>query len=126
MRARWKRRTATIDLVDVETMVSAAKQRSLYELTDAISLKDAPRALALLSGLLNASDGGEDAAIGHVFMLAKTFRQMLVLNEKQVKDSARCGSVLVAGLPRGALCGGGVDRAGAAISRPRRADAGFA
>jgi len=85
---------ATIDLVDVETMVTAAKQRSLYELTDAISQHDAPRALALLSGLLNASDGGEDAAIGHVFMLAKTFRQMLVLNEKQVKDTRAMWSVL--------------------------------
>ena len=85
---------ATINLVDVETMVTAAKQRSLYELTDAISLHDAPRALALLSGLLNASDGGEDAAIGHVFMLAKTFRQMLVLNEKQVKDTRAMWSVL--------------------------------
>ena len=76
----------TIELADVETMVSAAKQRSLYELTDAISQKDAPRALALLHGLLNASDGGEDAAIGHVFTLAKTYRQMLVLNEHQVRD----------------------------------------
>jgi DNA polymerase-3 subunit delta len=85
---------ATIDLVDVETMVTAAKQRSLYELTDAISQHDAPRALALLSGLLNASDGGEDAAIGHVFMLAKTFRQMLVLNEKQVKDTRAMWGVL--------------------------------
>ena len=79
---------------DVETMVSAAKQRSLYELTDAISLKDAPRALALLAGLLNASEGGEDAAIGHVFSLAKTYRQMLVLNEKQVKDQRAMWSVL--------------------------------
>jgi DNA polymerase-3 subunit delta len=86
--------SATVDVVDVETMVSAAKQRSLYELMDAISLKDAPRALALLHGLLNASEGGEDAAIGHVFTLAKTFRQMLVLNEKQVKDQRAMWTVL--------------------------------
>lgn len=84
----------TVEVGDVETMVSAAKQRSLYELTDAISLKDAPRALVLLAGLLNASEGGEDAAIGHVFTLAKTFRQMLVLNEKQVKDQRAMWSVL--------------------------------
>jgi DNA polymerase-3 subunit delta len=83
-----------VDVADVETMVAAAKQRSLYELTDAISLKDAPRALALLQGLLNASDGGEDSAIGHVFTLAKTFRQMLVLNEKQVKDQRAMWQVL--------------------------------
>jgi DNA polymerase-3 subunit delta len=83
-----------VEVADVETMVSAAKQRSLYELTDAISLKDAPRALALLDGLLNASEGGEDAAIGHVFTLAKTYRQMLVLNEKQVKDQRAMWQVL--------------------------------
>ncbi len=83
-----------VGLADVETMVSAAKQRSLYELTEAISLKDAPRALALLSGLLNASEGGEDAAIGHVYSLAKTYRQMLVLNEKQVKDQRAMWQVL--------------------------------
>ncbi len=89
-----ERGTANIGLADVETMVTAAKQRSLYELTDAISLHDAPRALGLLQGLLNASDGGEDAAIGHVFMLAKTFRQMLVLNERQVKDQRAMWAVL--------------------------------
>jgi DNA polymerase III subunit delta len=86
--------SSSIELADVETMVSAAKQRSLYELTDAISLKDAPRAVALLHGLLNASESGEDAAIGHIFTLAKTFRQMLVLNEKQVRDQRAMWQVL--------------------------------
>jgi len=76
-----------ITLADVETMVLGAKQRSLYELTDAISSRDKARALALLHGLLNSSDAGEDAAIGHLFMLAKTFRQMLVILEKNVRDS---------------------------------------
>ncbi|HEX2919038.1 MAG TPA: DNA polymerase III subunit delta [Edaphobacter sp.] len=76
-----------VTLGDVETMVLAAKQRSLYELTDAISQHDRPRALALLHGLLNASDGGEDAAIGHLYMLARTFRQMMVILEKNVRDS---------------------------------------
>jgi DNA polymerase-3 subunit delta len=75
-----------VTLGDVETMVLAAKQRSLYELTDAISAKDTPRALKLLAGLLNASDGGEDSAIGHLYMLARTFRQMLVILEKNVRD----------------------------------------
>ncbi|HEX4032158.1 MAG TPA: DNA polymerase III subunit delta [Terracidiphilus sp.] len=76
-----------ITLGDVETMVLGAKQRSLYELTDAISSRDRVRALALLHGLLNSSDAGEDAAIGHLYMLAKTFRQMLVILEKNVRDS---------------------------------------
>jgi DNA polymerase-3 subunit delta len=76
-----------ITLGDVETMVLAAKQRSLYELTDAISSRDRVRALALLHGLLNSSDAGEDSAIGHLYMLARTFRQMLVILEKNVRDS---------------------------------------
>ena len=78
---------ARVTLGDVETMVLAAKQRSLYELTDAISAHDRPRAVALLHGLLNASDGGEDAAIGHLYMLARTFRQMLIILERNVRDS---------------------------------------
>ena len=76
-----------ITLGDVETMVLGAKQRSLYDLTDAISARDRARALALLHGLLNSSDAGEDAAIGHLYMLARTFRQMLVILEKNVRDS---------------------------------------
>ncbi|HXC97387.1 MAG TPA: DNA polymerase III subunit delta [Edaphobacter sp.] len=83
-----------VGLGDVETMVLAAKQRSLYELTDAISAKDRPRALALLHGLLNASDGGEDAAIGHLYMLARTFRQMLIISEKNVRDPRAIWQVL--------------------------------
>jgi DNA polymerase-3 subunit delta len=75
-----------VTLGDVETMVLAAKQRSLYELTDAISAKDRPRALEVLDAILSTSDG-EEASIGHVYMLAKTFRQMLVILEKNVRDS---------------------------------------
>jgi DNA polymerase-3 subunit delta len=75
-----------ITLGDVETMVLGAKQRSLYELTDAISSRNRARAIALLHGLLNSSDAGEDSAIGHLYMLARTFRQMLVILEKNVRD----------------------------------------
>ena len=74
-----------ISLGDVETMVLSAKQRSLYELTDAISLKDRVRALEILDALLSSGDG-EEAAIGHLYMLAKTFRQMLVILERNVRD----------------------------------------
>src|SRR5437868_286664 len=74
-----------ITLGDVETMVLAAKQRSLYELTDAISSKDRVRALEVLDAILSTGDGDE-AAIGHLHMLAKTFRQMLVILERNVRD----------------------------------------
>jgi DNA polymerase-3 subunit delta len=74
-----------ITLGDVETMVLAAKQRSLYELTDAISAKDRVRALEMLDAILTTGEGDE-AAIGHLYMLAKTFRQMLVILERNVRD----------------------------------------
>ena len=74
-----------ITLGDVETMVLAAKQRSLYELTDAISARDRTRALETLDAILTTGDGDE-AAIGHLYMLAKTFRQMLVILERNVRD----------------------------------------
>ncbi|HWC16022.1 MAG TPA: DNA polymerase III subunit delta [Terriglobales bacterium] len=75
-----------ITIGDVETLVLAAKQRSLYELTDAISAKDRVRALSVLDSIL-ASEEGEEAAIGHIYMLARTFRQMLVILEKNVRDA---------------------------------------
>jgi DNA polymerase III subunit delta len=74
-----------ITLGDVETMVLAAKQRSLYELTDAISAKERVRALEILDAILSSGDG-EEASIGHIYMLAKTFRQMLVILERNVRD----------------------------------------
>ena len=82
-----------ITLGDVETMVLAAKQRTLYELTDAISAKDRPRALEVLDAVISSGDG-EDAAIGHLYMLAKTFRQMLVISERNVRDSRALWQVL--------------------------------
>jgi len=74
-----------ITLGDVETMVLAAKQRSLYELTDAISSRDRVRSLEILDAILSSGEG-EEAAIGHIYMLAKTFRQMLVILERNVRD----------------------------------------
>src|SRR5512135_1216920 len=82
-----------ITLGDVETMVLAAKQRSLYELTDAISAKDRAKALGVMEALLSSGDG-DDAAIGHLYMLAKTYRQMLVIAEKNVRDSRALWQVL--------------------------------
>ncbi len=74
-----------VTLGDVETMVLAAKQRSLYELTDAISARERTRALEMLDAILSTGEGDE-AAIGHLYMLAKTFRQMLVILERNVRD----------------------------------------
>jgi DNA polymerase-3 subunit delta len=40
----------------------------------------------VLDALLSAGEG-DDAAIGHLYMLARAFRQMLVILEKNVRDS---------------------------------------
>jgi DNA polymerase-3 subunit delta len=40
----------------------------------------------MLDAILSTGDG-DDAAIGHLYMLAKTFRQMLVILERNVRDS---------------------------------------
>ncbi|MGE0407419.1 MAG: DNA polymerase III subunit delta [Candidatus Korobacteraceae bacterium] len=82
-----------ITLGDVETMVLAAKQRSLYDLTDAISARDRARALEVLDAILSTGDG-EEAAIGHLYMLAKTYRQLLVIFEKRVRDQRALWQVL--------------------------------
>jgi DNA polymerase-3 subunit delta len=82
-----------ITLGDVETLVLAAKQRSFYELTDAISARDRARALGVLDAILSTGDGDE-AAIGHLYMLARTFRQMLVILERNVRDSRALWQVL--------------------------------
>jgi DNA polymerase-3 subunit delta len=39
----------------------------------------------MIDALLSTA-GGEEAAIGHLYMLAKTFRQMLVILERNVRD----------------------------------------
>ncbi len=82
-----------ITLGDVETMVLAAKQRTLYELTDALSSHNRPRALEILDAMLSTGDGDE-AAIGHLYMLARTFRQMLVILERNVRDTRALYQVL--------------------------------
>ncbi len=82
-----------ITLGDVETLVLAAKQRSLYDLTDAISARDRARALEVLDAILSTAEG-EEAAIGHLYMLARTFRQMLVIVEKRVRDQRALWQVL--------------------------------
>jgi DNA polymerase-3 subunit delta len=82
-----------ITLGDVETVVLAAKQRSFYELTDAISARDRARALSVLDAILSTGDGDE-AAIGHLYMLSRTFRQMLVILERNVRDPRALWQVL--------------------------------
>ncbi len=110
-----------ITLGDVETLVLAAKQRSFYELTDAISSRDRGRALAVLDAILSSGDG-EEAAIGHLYMLSRTFRQMLVILERNVRDSRALVAGAVAGLSHSAICRGRYHPPGAALQVAARAD----
>src|ERR1700730_13287598 len=80
-----------LTLGDVETMVLAAKQRSLYELTDAISSRDRVRALEVLDAILTSGDG-EEAAIGHVYMLAKTFRRVVGVSGRPPRSQPHAGA----------------------------------
>jgi DNA polymerase-3 subunit delta len=82
-----------ITLGDVETLVLAAKQRTLYELTDALSSHHRARSLEILDAMLSTGDGDE-AAIGYLYMLARTFRQMLVILERNVRDTRALYQVL--------------------------------
>ncbi|HVJ05085.1 MAG TPA: DNA polymerase III subunit delta [Candidatus Saccharimonadales bacterium] len=82
-----------ITLGDVETMVLAAKQRTLYELTEALSSHNRAKSLEILDAMLSTGDGDE-AAIGHLYMLARTFRQMLVILERNVRDTRALYQVL--------------------------------
>jgi hypothetical protein len=105
-----------ITLGDVETMVLAAKQRSLYELTDAISARDRVRALALLHGLLNSSDAGEDAGADLPSDAGDSGK------ERTRFESHLAG--VVAGLQDAAVCGRRFDPASTALQEPPRAYAG--
>jgi DNA polymerase-3 subunit delta len=51
------------------------------------------RALEVLDAILSTTEG-EEAAIGHLYMLAKTYRQMLVISENNVRDSRALWQVL--------------------------------
>ena len=108
------RGAAEITVRDVETMVPSAKQRSLYELTDAISGKEPARALALLGGLLNASDGG-----GCGYRTCVFAGQDVPANDpaERAPGKGPTGDVAgaVAGDARGAACGGCADCAGSAV-----------
>ena len=44
------------------------------------------------------ASAGEDSAIGHLYMLARTFRQMLVILEKNVRDQRAIWQALWQGL----------------------------
>src|SRR5664280_3607109 len=61
--------------------------------TPSARARDRVKALQVLDAILSTGDGDE-AAIGHLYMLARTFRQMLVISERNVRDSRALWQVL--------------------------------
>ena len=105
-------------------MVLGAKQRSLYELTDAISAKDRVRALALLHGLaeqLRCRRGrGHRASLHAGAHLPADAGD----SGEECARLARHLAGAVAGIQDAAVRGRRPDPPGAALQEPPRADAG--
>ena len=112
-----------ITLGDVETMVLGAKQRSLYELTDAISARDRARALALLHGL--AEQLGCRRGCGHRASLHAGADLPADAGDSGEECTRLAGDLagVVAGLQDAAVCGRRSDSPGAALQEPARTDA---
>ncbi len=79
-----KGRAVTSD--DVDELIADTRERSVFELTDAIGSADRPRALAAVASLCDQ----RESAVGVVVMLARHVRQMSL-----------CHSLRAAGAPRG-------------------------
>ncbi|HEY1549201.1 MAG TPA: DNA polymerase III subunit delta [Kofleriaceae bacterium] len=75
---------------DVDDLVADTRERSVFELTDAIGAADRPRALAAVAKLCDQ----RESAVGVVVMLARHVRQLSLVHAMQRE-----------GVPRGALAG---------------------
>lgn len=75
---------------DVDELVADTRERSVFELTDAIGAADRPRALAAVAKLCDQ----RESAVGVVVMLARHIRQLSLVHVMQRE-----------GVPRGALAG---------------------
>ncbi len=62
---------------DIEAVVATTRQRSVFELADAIGAGDAARALSTLGSLL----GGGEAPLKLLAMIGRTVRQLIVVRE---------------------------------------------
>jgi len=111
-----------ITLGDVETMVLAAKQRSLYELTTLISARDRAKALALLQGLLNSSDARRGRGHRPSLLLAQDLPADAGDSGKECCATRAPLAGAVAGVQDAALCRRRSDSPGPALhKRPPRA-----
>jgi DNA polymerase-3 subunit delta len=84
-----------IRVEDVEAVVSTSRQRSVFELSDAIGEGDVGRALAVLGSLLAA----REPALKVLAMIGRLVRQLLQLRELIERRAARGEYAAALGLP---------------------------
>ncbi len=80
---------------DVDDLVADTRERSVFELTDAIGAADRPRAMAAVSSLCDQ----RESAVGVVVMLARHIRQLSVLHHLRATNVARPQWASAIGVP---------------------------
>ena len=70
---------------DVDDLVADTRERSVFELTDAIGAADRPRAMAAVSSLCDQ----RESAVGVVVMLARHIRQLSILHHLRATNVPR-------------------------------------
>lgn len=70
---------------DVDDLIADTRERSVFELTDAIGAADRPRALAAVSALCDQ----RESAVGVVVMLARHIRQLSMLHHLRATNVPR-------------------------------------
>jgi DNA polymerase III subunit delta len=80
---------------DVDDLIADTRERSVFELTDAIGAADRPRAIAAVSSLCDQ----RESAVGVVVMLARHIRQLSVLHHLRATNVARPQWAQAIGVP---------------------------
>lgn len=88
-----KARTITSD--DVDELIADTRERSVFELTDAIGAADRPRAMAAVSSLCDQ----RESAVGVVVMLARHVRQMSLVHSLRAQNVPRPQWASLLGVP---------------------------
>lgn len=88
-----KNRAVTSD--DVDDLIADTRERSVFELTDAIGAADRPRALAAVASLCDQ----RESAVGVVVMLARHIRQLALVHTLRTQSVSRAEWASRLGVP---------------------------
>ena len=80
---------------DVDDLIADTRERSVFELTDAIGAADRPRALAAVASLCDQ----RESAVGVVVMLARHIRQMALVHSLRASNAPRASWAPKLGVP---------------------------